>query len=1027
MALRSAPVVISFILPLSDLTENFQLCRSQFRQPSLSMQARLRPNDEMADLRVGRITADRPVVLGAHEAPRAKHFGEGNQTSTTPHWTKTRALRRARNRAKQNNGTMCRGRWHIPAMLGVTTADSEATVRARREKMVPQSRNGARRLRFISYNIGGLDPTAFDVFKAWLTEQKITDVMIVQELHWGCGREDTQWTMDNGWKAFISADPGNRWAGVGIFLAPWIAQHATTSACTWSPGRILHVRSESDRLTLDVIGFYQQVRQAKKGQVNENQRQQHWVKFGKLLHGLPRRNLLLVGMDANSVCESLPGLVGRVSLRINRRALPSQRCWIWCHGDSAPSIDRLGSIPHIAGWAVQRHTKVLTPKLSIPSLREAFRRQDARLWNELQPKIKAIVDSQTEEAYERHDDFAAATCTEVLCIDEAEVFQAIGSLKNNKAVPVSSLPAEIWKLCQPEFASLLHKVLHQGVREEHRYPKEISNCRTALGCVGGATIGLDLSRAFDKLPRWALQASLEHASVEPAICRAVIDTHEQCSYSIRHGQYEGCIDMRRGIRQGCSLSPSLYTIFTIWFFDRLSDITSPEWANACVTLFADDSHLAWLISSVDDLEFVCSTAKRWIQAHQQQTAEGPVINVGLPHAPLHVAFFSEQLAQATQCGVEAESPELLPCPEREGVPCDVCGQYFVDRIRHRLQNYCVLCGQWIVMRGPGIKQHVRLMHKEAHAEHAAEVPRMAMNEDALASAARTELKWVMGKEGLQGIPTEGQAATQAMEDSADKEKDQPKSSWERGGKWPRVENKGKGPSHGGWGSGWRGNKRQWEKDDEEAEGVTLDKATQAVLQSLVQLSLSHEAELGRLRSDCGFMLFLDTPTTNPEAGILPGVKKVAQEWATQYAAGNVKSPLRTLLMMEVIRELQGRLTAFLADENRCTKAMTIGWMAEGHQAMDPEGVLLNFRCTKDLDQEFQPDLEVVPFMLTIGLRVQEAHAVHRAFQLLSGNAVRKLIGARVRPERLARQPVAKQLEENYLATPYCPWSRRAAR
>jgi len=92
-----------------------------------------------------------------------------------------------------------------------------------------------------------------------------------------------------------------------------------------------------------------------------------------------------------------------------------------------------------------------------------------------------------------------------------------------------------------------------------------------------------------------------------------------------------------------------------------------------------------------------------------------------------------------------------------------------------------------------------------------------------------------------------------------------------------------------------------------------------------------------------------------------------------------------------------------------------------------EGVLLNFRCTKDLEQEFQPDLEAVPFMLTIGLRVQEAHAVHRAFQLLSGNAVCKLIGARVRPERLARQPVAKQLEENYLATPYCPWSRRAAR
>ena len=173
-------------------------------------------------------------------------------------------------------------------------------------------------------------------------------------------------------------------------------------------------------------------------------------------------------------------------------------------------------------------------------------------------------------------------------------------------------------------------------------------------------IGLDLSRAFDKLPRWALQASLEHASIDPAVCGAVIQIHERCLYKIRS------ISMRRGIRQGCSLSPTLYSIFTIWVFDRLSEITSPEWAQACITLFADDSHLAWLISSQQDFDFTCqcirrtvdlfrsvgvdvnpskstfvlqirgSTAKRWIQAHQQQSAKGPVIDVGLPHAPLLV-------------------------------------------------------------------------------------------------------------------------------------------------------------------------------------------------------------------------------------------------------------------------------------------------------------------------------------------------------------------------------------------------------
>ena len=68
--------------------------------------------------------------------------------------------------------------------------------------------------------------------------------------------------------------------------------------------------------------------------------------------------------------------------------------------------------------------------------------------------------------------------------------------------------------------------------------------RSAMGCVGGAMIGLDLSRAFDKLPRWALQASLEHASVDQAVCKAVIAIHERCMYTIKHGPHEDRIAMR---------------------------------------------------------------------------------------------------------------------------------------------------------------------------------------------------------------------------------------------------------------------------------------------------------------------------------------------------------------------------------------------------------------------------------------------------------------------------------------------------
>ena len=92
--------------------------------------------------------------------------------------------------------------------------------------------------------------------------------------------------------------------------------------------------------------------------------------------------------------------------------------------------------------------------------------------------------------------------------------------------------------------------------------------------------------------------------------------------------------------------------------------TSDEWARQGVTLFADDSHLSWTVESLADLDFVCqctrrtielfrsvgmdinmsksrivlilrgNKAKRWLRAHEQRTAQGPLISVGTLQIPL---------------------------------------------------------------------------------------------------------------------------------------------------------------------------------------------------------------------------------------------------------------------------------------------------------------------------------------------------------------------------------------------------------
>ena len=111
--------------------------------------------------------------------------------------------------------------------------------------------------------------------------------------------------------SLVTADPRQKHAGVGIFLAPWLHRSASISVCTWHPGRLLHVKCELPKLCLDVVGFYQQVAQHKAGSSSVAVRHSLWGKLSKLLQGLPKRNLLALGADANSAFESIAGLVGR--------------------------------------------------------------------------------------------------------------------------------------------------------------------------------------------------------------------------------------------------------------------------------------------------------------------------------------------------------------------------------------------------------------------------------------------------------------------------------------------------------------------------------------------------------------------------------------------------------------------------------------------------------------------------------------------------------------------------------------------
>ena len=956
--------------------------------------------------------------------------------------------------------------------------------------------------------------------------------------------------------------------------------------------------------------------------------------------------------------------------------------------------------------------------------------------------------------------------------------------------------------------------------------------KRASSCYGGVMLSLDLSKAFDCVPRWALMQSLAHVGVGPDLQAAILSIHERCRYHIRHGKHNGSIDMKRGIRQGCALSPCLYSIFTVWLFDRLAARTSPTWAESCATLFADDTHLHWEIHNLEDLEFCChciretfhvfeeagmqvnssksalvmslrgNAAKLWLRKRQQRNAQRRWVSVGTPHQPLRIPredrmlylgiiasyqnfelqtfrhrlqvargnrqrlvkalhsaglalkyrvrmydacvrssltyglhavgytaevvqrleqadarflraaarspshlthesttslrkrlcisspltaavkmlkgrvahcsdhrsieFFRRQLAYLSECGDTAGTglSVLLPCATNSATACDICGQYFPNRrimLSHRsrkhpehvpaatrkrardytkhtvdgmpqckhcskvftrveglkkhlkqacpilhggsaavlnggssavapsvgvaqvptprelshagraapgrakmeltvqvapepstppfdtvdhtslgtpsavavegekpptcalidqpdfclalkqdwrglvrggqysrsLRTYCAICGQYVHMVGPGLKQHLRLAHSAVYTRHQAEAESSCHG---LGLPAESPCRFCgtlhqAPRVHLRRCPVLFQASKvslllheqsqEAQHGRADGEPGGPGPGGVCGGLWhgSSGQGEGEGPGQGPMGGekveilprGREGRQRRLEFGLR----VGLQKELGATSRSLemgrpepvgrgigqadTASAASHGAPLAEARTGTQHdscrdgMLFLDTPMHHPMS-FLPRLQEVAKDWTEKNTAGAVKTGLKVMLMMALVQELQTRLEAFREEPEKINRAEATGWISQGATEKDPVWHYFVYKRSKNdrthtrwqpapswppwifYSKIWQPpeycsgsgaqdgdfdSVEVVPFLLWIGLRSNQAHLCYQAFLQLAGNAVTKLLGLRIRPERLAWQPAAKKVEECFKAVSYCDWSNRS--
>ena len=336
-------------------------------------------------------------------------------------------------------------------------------------------------------------------------------------------------------------------------------------------------------------------------------------------------------------------------------------------------------------------------------------------------------------------------------------------------------------------------------------------------------------------------------------------------------------------------------------------------------------------------------------------------------------------------------------------------------------------------------------------------PKMDVDQEEKARAlqAREEMKQVLGS-----LPPSQSTTPGPSDGPGVPEEEAEVDTGDRQPKWQKPASKGgKGGSQGGWyQSGW-GQKRQWEKNTQanQEQAPVLDRATQEVMKSMVKVVLRHEAEIQRLKTDVGYMVFIDTSGL----GILPLLRSMAEKWSEQFAQGTVKTPLRHVLFLCMLETLKTKAEEIMQDEDRLQRCMNVEWIVAGSTALNPawvyhswdsaqkcqvraetaplahsealklidlliqhsprEGVLKNFKTPRKMSPKDQYKAEVLPFMASIGLRGESSKICFDALRVLSGLAITKLIGVRIRPERVQESQLIKQLKESYMGTSYCDW------
>ena len=113
-----------------------------------------------------------------------------------------------------------------------------------------------------------------------------------------------------------------------------------------------------------------------------------------------------------------------------------------------------------------------------------------------------------------------------------------------------------------------------------------------------------MSQAFDRVDRTKLSEALCRTGMPAELINTIIQWHNTIQYHLQVADLTETVHCGRGLRQGCTLSPTLWVAITSHVMSMIGQHVPEEWVRDQLTLFADDVLGQWTFHSERDLTFM---------------------------------------------------------------------------------------------------------------------------------------------------------------------------------------------------------------------------------------------------------------------------------------------------------------------------------------------------------------------------------------------------------------------------------------